>query len=32
MEYGDGKNYLCRNRLNEYFDDAWVEQTWWADK
>ncbi|PWZ54257.1 hypothetical protein Zm00014a_011420 [Zea mays] len=31
MEYDDGKNYLCRNRFNEYFDDAWVEQTWWTD-
>ncbi|AQK69139.1 hypothetical protein ZEAMMB73_Zm00001d015573 [Zea mays] len=31
VEYGDNKNYLCRNRFNEYFDDAWVEQTWWAD-
>jgi hypothetical protein len=31
VEYGDGRNYLYRNRFNEYFDDAWVEQNWWAD-
>ncbi|KAL5650802.1 hypothetical protein ACJX0J_036260, partial [Zea mays] len=31
VEYGDDRNYLCRNRFNKYFDDAWVEQTWWAN-
>jgi hypothetical protein len=31
VEYDDDRNYLYRNRFNEYFDDAWVEQTWWAD-